>query len=64
VLDFLLFAKTRRFERQETQVLTKPIWQIAKELVQDIPLDVIETMPVNGASEHDHYLYGTPEQNQ
>lgn len=62
VLDFLLFAKTRRGFNDVTQSSSKPIWEVAHELVQDLPPDVLDAMPIDGAAQHDHYLYGTPKQ--
>jgi len=29
-------------------------------LSRDLPPDVIDSLPVDGASQHDHYIYGTP----
>jgi hypothetical protein len=55
-LDFILFTKQRR------QIPTdyKPIWEVAAELTHDIPPEILETLPTDGAEQHDHYLYGTP----
>lgn len=61
-LDFILFAKNRRqdeFQLQETETY-KPIWEVAADLVRDIPQEVLDTMPTDGAENHDHYLYGAP----
>lgn len=55
VLNFLLFTKTRR-----TQPATKPVWELADEIVADIPEDVLNQLPTDGASQHDPYLYGSP----
>jgi len=30
------------------------------EIMEGIPPEAMETMPADGASEHDHYLYGWP----
>lgn len=38
----------------------KPIWEVAADLVCDIPEDVLRSVPADGAAEHDHYLYATP----
>ena len=35
----------------------KPIWEVAAELVRDIPEDVLSSVPTDGAAQHDHYLY-------
>lgn len=29
-------------------------------LACDLPADVLDALPVDGASQHDHYIYGTP----
>jgi predicted DNA-binding antitoxin AbrB/MazE fold protein len=38
----------------------KPIWEVAADLVRDIPDDVLSTLPTDGAARHDHYLYAAP----
>jgi Arc/MetJ-type ribon-helix-helix transcriptional regulator len=38
----------------------KPIWEVADELGKSIPAEEWARLPVDGASEHDHYIYGTP----
>lgn len=35
-----------------------------REIMSDVPREVFENLPQDGASEHDHYLYGTPKRNQ
>ena len=35
----------------------KPIWEVAEDLVRDIPGEVLDSVPVDGAAQHDHYLY-------
>ena len=42
----------------------KPLWQVAQELMQDAPPDVLEQLPTDGARNHDHYLYGAPKQSE
>ena len=44
--------------RQQEQ--TKPFWQFVEELIADIPQEVLDTMPTDGAEQHDHYIYGSP----
>jgi predicted DNA-binding antitoxin AbrB/MazE fold protein len=39
-----------------------PIWEFAAQLMRDAPEDVLQVLPTDGASQHDHYLYGTPKQ--
>jgi Arc/MetJ-type ribon-helix-helix transcriptional regulator len=39
---------------------TLPVWQRFQNVVRSIPEDELATLPPDGASEHDHYLYGVP----
>ena len=39
---------------------TRPIWEIAKEIGESIPLEEWEKLPSDGSVNHDHYLYGAP----
>lgn len=55
-LDFILFTKQRR----QSIPTDTPIWEIAASLTQDIPAEILQQLPSDGATEHDHYLYGTP----
>lgn len=41
---------------------TRPIWEIAKEIGESIPLEEWEKLPSDGSVNHDHYLYGAPKQ--
>jgi len=38
----------------------KPIWEVAADLVAGIPEAELRELPVDGARQLDHYLYGTP----
>jgi Arc/MetJ-type ribon-helix-helix transcriptional regulator len=38
----------------------KPIWEVADELRKSIPPEEWAKLPVDGAEQHDHYIYGTP----
>jgi len=38
----------------------RPIWERILDLTADAPPDELEKPPTDGASQHDHYLYGTP----
>ncbi|MBO1350322.1 MAG: DUF2281 domain-containing protein [Hormoscilla sp. GUM202] len=38
----------------------KTIWDEIREIVKDVPDEVWDSMPTDGALQHDHYLYGTP----
>ena len=34
--------------------------KIAAELLADVPEEVFDRLPTDGAAQHDHYIYGTP----
>jgi hypothetical protein len=36
------------------------LWEVAADLLADVPQEVLERLPVDGAAQHDHYIYGTP----
>lgn len=39
---------------------SRPIWEIAKEISESVPLEEWEELPLDGSVNHDHYLYGAP----
>ena len=38
----------------------RPIWEVITEIMQDVPDEVFDRLPRDGASQHDHYIYGWP----
>jgi antitoxin component of MazEF toxin-antitoxin module len=38
----------------------RPIWERIAALVADVPPEELAKLPTDGASQHDHYIYGTP----
>jgi putative addiction module CopG family antidote len=36
------------------------IWDIAEALLAEVPEEAFDPLPVDGAAQHDHYIYGTP----
>ena len=38
----------------------RSLWDEILEIVEGVPEEVWETIPKDGAAEHDHYLYGVP----
>ena len=36
------------------------IWEKIREHAKEVPDEVWEQIPADGAEQHDHYLYGTP----
>lgn len=41
----------------------KPIWERIVERAKEVPDEVWEKLPKDGAAEVDHYIYGTPKRN-
>jgi hypothetical protein len=39
---------------------SRPIWEVIADNMKDVPPDVMAAMPRDGASQHDHYIYGWP----
>ena len=42
----------------------EPFWKAFTRRMHSLPDEVFEQLPADGASEHDHYLYGSPRRNQ
>ena len=42
----------------------RPVWEVISTRMQTLSPEVFERLPQDGASEHDHYLYGSPKRNQ
>jgi hypothetical protein len=43
---------------------SRPIWEVMLDNMNDVPPEEFAKLPKDGASEHDHYLYGHPKRNQ
>jgi hypothetical protein len=41
-----------------------PIWDVILDNMKDVPPEEFARLPKDGASEHDHYLYGHPKRDQ
>lgn len=56
-------------ENLETQpgpgasAVLRPISQVIAEIMADTPPEELRKLPADGASEHDHYIYGWPKRN-
>ena|SRR5947208_1956400 len=46
-----------RDQQQETEI---PLWEQILSLTRDLPPEAFAGLPTDGASQHDHYIYGTP----
>jgi hypothetical protein len=47
--------------------VSRPLQHIANIIVEsmkDVPPEIMATMPKDGASQHDHYIYGWPKKNE
>lgn len=42
----------------------RPIWDVIAERMKTLPSEVFERLPEDGASQHDHYIYGLPKRDQ
>ena len=38
----------------------RPIWEVITDLTRDVPDEVFDRLPKDGASQVDHYIYGVP----
>ena len=47
----------------ESDSSNQPFWKTFTSRVHALPDEVFERLPKDGASEHDHYIYGTPKRN-
>jgi len=50
-------------EAKEPPAAERPLQSAAEiilESMRDIPPEIMATMPTDGASQHDHYIYGWP----
>ena len=47
-------------DQQQVEHPSKPIWDVADELFSDMSEDELNCLPADGATQHDHYIYGTP----
>jgi Arc/MetJ-type ribon-helix-helix transcriptional regulator len=44
----------------ESALKHKPIWEEIEEITASVPDEEFLKLPVDGAEQHDHYIYGTP----
>jgi hypothetical protein len=42
----------------------KPIWEVIEELLGDVPEEEFAKLPRDGATQHDHYIYGSPKRKE
>ncbi|OZH51671.1 hypothetical protein AFK68_29485 [Hydrocoleum sp. CS-953] len=61
---FAELKKAIQFELQtqaekNSQKVNQPIWKVAESLVQDMTEEELNQLPIDGAKQHDNYIYGT-----
>ncbi len=56
-------AETANEANSREEEERKPIWERIAERAKEVPDEVWETLPKDGAAEVDHYIYGTPKRN-
>src|SRR5438128_2673970 len=42
----------------------RPIWEVIADIMKDVPDEVFDRLPKDGASQVDHYIYGLPKRHQ
>ena len=47
-------------EQPENKQGERPIWEAIEEIWRDVPAEELAKLPRDGASQHDHYIYGLP----
>jgi putative addiction module CopG family antidote len=52
-------AESPKADTGEATSTHKPIWEVAADLRTSIPEEEWAKLPVDGAEQHDHYIYGT-----
>jgi hypothetical protein len=50
----------RQVLARELEVDPEPFWRAFTHRMHSLPDEVFTSLPADGASEHDHYLYGSP----
>lgn len=53
-------TKIASLPEAETKPDARPIWEVIRDNMKDVPPEIMATMPQDGASQHDHYIYGWP----
>jgi len=61
-LDTILADVPDRPEKPKLE--SRPIWELILDNMQDVPAEEFAKLPKDGASQHDHYLYGHPKRAQ
>ena len=54
----------RRVLELDIQVRRKHISEVIRDNMRDVPPEDLAALPSDGASQHDHYIYGVPKRAQ
>jgi hypothetical protein len=52
-------SKTQKISASKNHA-GRSLWNMAQKYLKDVPKEELEKLPKDGASNHDHYLYGWP----
>lgn len=60
--ELALTETKQQADTQSVPVQQRPrrIWEVAEEIRRNVPAEEWDKLPVDGAEQHDHYIYGTP----
>ena len=53
----------RDLEEREDNSPRRPIWEVITDRMKNVPDELFERLPKDGASQVDHYIYGLPKRN-
>jgi len=59
-----LVEQAAPFEQEPVRDPKRPIWEVIAERAQALLPEVLERLPEDGASQHEHYIYGLPKREQ
>lgn len=57
LIEILDFIRTLKSSLNTTETTYKPIWEVADDIIQEIPEEVFNQLPQDSAQKHDYYLY-------
>jgi hypothetical protein len=63
-LKKLAIDEPLKSSRSSPSLDDRPIWEVITEQMKDIPDEVFERLPKDGASQVDHYIYGLPKRDE
>lgn len=54
--EILKLIRSFRENLKASESQYKPIWEVADEIIKDIPDNIVNQLPKDGAENHDYYL--------